>query len=146
MSLRPLPADTWPGDHLVLLDLTRWRKHNDDEECHCDNPRIELCLSPLGAPVELNWGSANHRLSTHDAHRDDLFPHAHPGIVAEALWWWQRTADFVALVLSSTVAAEHILSLPVSCVDEGRLAEAQHCVRATLARVAACSAAKEALR
>ena len=55
MSLRPLPADTWPGDHLVLLDLTRWRKHNDDEECHCDNPRIELCLSPLGAPVELNW-------------------------------------------------------------------------------------------
>ena len=71
MTLRPRPSDTLPGDHLVLIEPDRWIAHMKDEECLCETPHLEWCLTPLGAPVELSWSSANHHncLGRHPAKR-----------------------------------------------------------------------------
>ena len=148
MSLRPLPTDTRPGDHVVLIDPARWHHHlHVDEECLCHTPHLEWCVTPLGAAVELCWGSANHRLCIDEPRRAELYPHAHPGIVAECLFVDGDIDAFVARVLANTVAAHHILALPESLVNPGALrVEAQHCVRAAFARAAARAAVEEILR
>lgn len=144
MSLRPLPSDTLPGDHLVLIAPDRWRAHLQDEECLCDTPHLEWCLTPLGAAAELSWGSASHRLcaSVGELPRD-LVLHAHPGIAAEAVFAAGDISAFLAFVLESPRAAQHVLSLAYSFVDAGLLAEAQQCVRAAWARAAAEAAIRE---
>ena len=128
---------------MVLLDPDRWQKHLlEDEECLCDTPHLEWCLSPLGAPVELGWGSANHRLCRDtDPLRHDLLPHAHPGIVAEAHYARGDINAFVAIITADPRAADHVLSLPIRFESDGALKEAQHCVRASRA----CDAARNAL-
>jgi hypothetical protein len=154
LSLRRLSTETYPGDHLTLVDPTRWTQYNKrGEGCMCDTPNMAWTISPLGAAVEVGWGTANHHLCLTEPYRTDLdleplrlelLPHAHPGIAAEAFFARRRFSEFVSLVTGDPRAAAHVLSLPKSFGGrEGLLAEAQHFVRAALLHEAAAHALEE---
>jgi hypothetical protein len=149
MSLRALPQGVrYPCGNVVLLDPDLWQKHFfEDEECRCHTPNLEWCVSPLGAAVEVVWSSADHILCIPAFSRHTHLLHlAHPGIVAEVHFINGETAKFVRLIRSSPVAVAYLLSIAKSFRNAGQLAEAQHLVRALLARDAADLAVQAALR
>lgn len=102
------------GGHLRQLVSFEWHAYQDGD-IRCLNPDFVWVLSPLGSPVEVIRGSAEHVLCSVDA--DELIAIvaiARVEIGAEALYANGARFEFVDFLERNPASLTHVLSLSSS--------------------------------
>ena len=103
-----------PGSHLRQLTAEQWNE-SQNGVIGCLDPDFVWVLSPLGIPVEVIRGSAEHVLCCIDA--DEIIAIvaiARVEIAAEALAAEDARFEYIDFLEQHPIALNHILALPLS--------------------------------